>query len=118
MQGHGGLAGQPTETPSYTGQVLNLTARLPRSHHNQLKEEAKRRGLRAGEFYVLVVDAFMRGDLARHPYLYAVTDDAVSVSVPAPSDFIDEVRARARERGVGANELIFTAVVQHLGGKL
>ena len=44
MQGHGGLAGRPAETPQYSGQVLNLTARLPRTHHNQLKEEAKRRG--------------------------------------------------------------------------
>jgi hypothetical protein len=85
--------------------------------HNRLKEEAKRKGLRASELYVLVVDAFMKGTLGELPYLYAVTDDAVSVSVPAPSDFIDEVRARARDKRVGANELIFTAVAHHLARK-
>lgn len=99
---------------AYSGPVSNLTVRLPRDYHDRLKATAKAQGYRTSDYYIAVLDEFIRNGLQRHTHLFAVTNDAVPVSISAPSDLIELVRDKARSRRVGANELIFTAIAHHL----
>lgn len=102
----------------FGGRIVNLTARLMRSHHFQLKAIAKTKGMRTSDLYVLLIEDFINSDFDGLEYLYAVTDEAVAVSIPAPQDLIDLVREKARAKGVGANELIFSAVATRLRTEL
>ena len=91
-----------------------MTARLPRRYHNAVKDQAKRRGMRASDMYFDVLSNFIANELEAREHLYAVTDEAVPVSFPVPSSLAETIRAKASDKGVGANELIFTAVARHL----
>lgn len=101
-----------------TGPVFNMTARLPRRYHNAVKDRAKGEGRRASDLYVDILSRFITDQLGRRKHMHAVTDEAVPISFPVPSGLAQVIRSKARDKGVGANELIYTAVAEHLDAEV
>lgn len=95
----------------------SMSLRLPRPMHEAMKALAARRGLKAADFYVETVEAFIRDYMAGYRHLFAIENDAVHISVNVPVRFAHTVRDAALERRVTPNELVFTAVSHVLEGE-
>ncbi|WP_419316791.1 hypothetical protein ACN2C7_10055 [Caulobacter sp. ErkDOM-E] len=92
----------------------NVTARMPRPYHDEMKQRAVRWGLRVNDYYVQVIEAFVSDELPQRQHLYATPSFAVPISVPMPTAFVERVRSAAKAKGATMNELVITAVALHL----
>lgn len=88
----------------------SMSLRLPRPMHEAMKALAASHGLKAADFYVETVEAFIRDHMATYRHLFAIENDAVHISVNVPIRFAHTVRDAALDRRVTPNELVFTAV--------
>lgn len=88
----------------------SMSIRLPRPMHEAMKTLAAQHGIKAADFYVTTIEAFIRDHMADYRHLFAIENDAVHISVNVPVRFASRVRDAAIERRVTPNELVFTAV--------
>lgn len=88
-----------------------------RKAHEAVKTLARDRDERASDLYVEIVQAFISTDLPRCRHLFAVENDAPAVTIAVPPAFPVLVREAASSRKVSPNELIYTALIQHLEGE-
>lgn len=78
---------------AYSGPVSNLTVRLPRDYHDRLKATAKAQGYRTSDYYIAVLDEFIRNGLQRHPPLRGDQRRRTGLHLRAVRSY----RARARQ---------------------
>lgn len=94
----------------------NLSMRIPRWAHKRMKAKARDEGRTAADLYTDVVGEFVENEIDRWKNgLIAGPTSSPSTSLVVPRPLAKRVRAIAEDRDVIISDIIYTAVLLHLG---
>lgn len=94
----------------------NLSMRIPRWAHKRMKAKARDEGRTAADLYTDVVGGFVENEIDRWKNgLIAGPTSSPSTSLVVPRPLAKRVRAIAEDRDVIISDIIYTAVLLHLG---
>ncbi|TAJ73212.1 MAG: hypothetical protein EPO51_06135 [Phenylobacterium sp.] len=95
---------------------MNLSMRLPRWAHKQMKAEARAAGRTAADLYGEAVTHFLQEDAPRfRKFLLTGPSSSPSVTLALPKATVARVRELADECDMVISDIIYTAVLVHLG---
>lgn len=107
----------PSETDGEWGVLrANLSMRIPRWAHKRMKAKARDEGLTAADLYTAVLDDFLDNELDRwRNGLITGPTSSPSTTLSVPRPLVKRVRAVADDRDILISDIVYTAVLLHLG---
>lgn len=94
----------------------NLCMRIPRWAHKRMKTKAREEAKTAAELYSEVLEDFLDTEIDRwRNGLFTGPTSSPSTTLSVPKPLVKRVRAIADDRDMLISDIVFTAVLLHLG---
>jgi len=94
----------------------NLCMRIPRWAHKRMKAKARDEGKTAADLYGKVLEDFLDAEIDRwRNGLFTGPTSSPSTTLSVPKPLVKRVRAIADDRDILISDIVFTAVLLHLG---
>lgn len=94
----------------------NLSMRIPRWAHKRMKSRARDHSMTAADLYTTVLEDFLDKELDRwRNGLITGPTSSPSTTLAVPRPLVQRVRAIADDRDILISDIVYTAVLLHLG---
>lgn len=94
----------------------NLSMRIPRWAHKRMKAKARDEGRTAADLYAEVLEDFVDNQIDRwRNGLFTGPTSSPSTTLAVPRPLVKRVRTIADDRDILISDIVYTAVLLHLG---